>query len=433
MPSDSTELSHTPVRPYSQTATVSRRRLLGRMLALGLASPAVASLLAACGGETAPPAPSTTSAAKPASSSASSASSSAATSSAAASATSASSSAASPAPAPQPFSVGAGSGGEVIFLGPSGSYEPLFKEKVLPPFAQKTGIKITYVPGSAIQTLAKLQASKNTGEADVAYLDDGVFHQSQKLDLVQPNDPAIVTTESELYPISRDPKHYGVSIGFLAVSILYDRAELEKEKLDPPRSWMDLGDKKYKNKSSIASINNSNGLSALIQFAKVNGGNEKNMDPGFKAIREKILPNIFTVTKSFDITSQLQQKVIWLGIWNQAGGNQMAAKGMTVSIAYPDDGVPFYQSHVVASKTAKNKKQAMELINYLGSADAQKLITEFTFYGPANSKVQLSDEVAKKVPYGEAAVKKLVPIEWETVIEKRPEWTERWMKEIEVK
>jgi hypothetical protein len=45
--------------------------------------------------------------------------------------------------------------------------------------------------------------------------------------------------------------------------------------------------------------------------------------------------------------------------------------------------------------------------------------------------VKLKPEIAKNVPYGEEQIKKLYNPDWGLVGSVRPQWTERWNKDIE--
>ena len=62
---------------------------------------------------------------------------------------------------------------------------------------------------------------------------------------------------------------------------------------------------------------------------------------------------------------------------------------------------------------------------YLQSAFATELI-----FSPTNKTVKLPPEVAKKLISGPADVEKLVTFDWNVIAKQRPQWTERWNKEI---
>jgi putative spermidine/putrescine transport system substrate-binding protein len=50
--------------------------------------------------------------------------------------------------------------------------------------------------------------------------------------------------------------------------------------------------------------------------------------------------------------------------------------------------------------------------------------------GPANRTVKLDPDVAGRVPYGEEQIKKLVMLDWSTILKNQSAWTERWRREI---
>ena len=54
----------------------------------------------------------------------------------------------------------------------------------------------------------------------------------------------------------------------------------------PPVSWLDLKDKKYRKLLVIPPLNNTYGLHTLVMFARLNGGGEQSIDPGFKVVKD---------------------------------------------------------------------------------------------------------------------------------------------------
>ena len=60
----------------------------------------------------------------------------------------------------------------------------------------------------------------------------------------------------------------------------------------------------------------------------------------------------------------------------------------------------------------------------------QEILAKEYGYGPVNRKAQVSAESAKMAPVGERA-SKLLPVDWDTINEKRDDWTKRWNREVE--
>jgi len=68
---------------------------------------------------------------------------------------------------------------------------------------------------------------------------------------------------------------------------------------DPPKSWEDLLDPKWEGKIIFPDITTSHGMGMLVLLAKLNGGSETNIDPGFEKIKE-LKSNVLTFWTNHD-------------------------------------------------------------------------------------------------------------------------------------
>jgi putative spermidine/putrescine transport system substrate-binding protein len=62
----------------------------------------------------------------------------------------------------------------------------------------------------------------------------------------------------------------------------------------PPTSWRDLWKPEFKGRVGITTLNSTLGTGWLVEVAKMYGGSESNVEPGFKAINE-LKPNLAAV------------------------------------------------------------------------------------------------------------------------------------------
>ena len=85
-----------------------------------------------------------------------------------------------------------------------------------------------------------------------------------------------------------------------------------------------------------------------------------------------------------------------------------------------------------ACPIAKANRSALadEFVKMLVQPELQIVLAKEYGYGPVNKKVQISPEEAKMAPVGERASKLLVA-DWDTINDKRDEWTKRWNREVE--
>ena len=233
------------------------------------------------------------------------------------------------------MSVGAA---ETIYVGGSGgSTEKLFKETIIPAFEAKTGAKVVYVSGNSTDILAKLQAQKGKQEISVALIDDGPMYQAIGQGLCTKVDDA--GSIKELYPNARMVGDKSVGIGFIATGLAYNKDIFAKNGWKAPTSWNDLTDPKYKGKVVIPPITNGYGLLTLVMMARLNGGGEANIDPGFEVMTKKVAPNVLAWEPSPGKMAQMMQTGEGaLVVWGNGRVQAVVDQGAPVEFVYPKEG-----------------------------------------------------------------------------------------------
>ena len=64
------------------------------------------------------------------------------------------------------------------------------------------------------------------------------------------------------------------------------------------------------------------------------------------------------------------------------------------------------------------------------SPEVQLAFATELFWSPTNKTVKVPADVAKKIINGPADVDKLILFDWAQVAKQRPQWTEKWNKEM---
>jgi len=320
---------------------------------------------------------------------------------------------------------------ELVVAGYGGDFEKVFKDNLAPAFEKKHNVKIVFISGNSTETLARAQAQKDSPQMDVAFIDDGPTYQGAALGLWEPIDTKIVTNMNELYDIARHQGDLGVDMGVIATGLMYNTEIFKQKGWAPPTSWADLGKKEYAGHLIMPPMQNGYGLLTVLMLAKMNGGSESNINPGFDAMK-KIKQNFLVFEPQPGKHSELfQSKQAWVGVWGSSRMYALAETGFPVEFVYPKEGSPAVAMSLVVIKGTKQKLIANELINDMLGKEAQTVWAEHFKTGPYNKTVELKPEIAKKVPYGKEQIGKLYKADWQTINKVRPEWTERWNKEIE--
>lgn len=314
--------------------------------------------------------------------------------------------------------------------GYGGSFEKTMREQVIPPFEKKHGVKVEYVAGNSTDTLAKLQAQKGNQVIDAIIVDDGPMYQA--VDLGFCADLAAADVYKDVYSVMKFSSNKAIGVGMVGTGIMYNKQVFEENKWPAPTSWEDLKDPKFKKKLVIPPMNNTYGLHAVAMMARLRGGGEKNIDPGFKAFKDDIGPNVLVYEPSpGKMTELFQSKQAVIGVWGSGRAKALADQtGFPIEFIYPKEGGVALGVAACPVAGSKNAAEAQAFIQHLVSPEIQVILAKGAGFGPTNQKVQLKPEETKGIPYGDQ-VKALLAMDWDTINKAREEWNKRWTREIE--
>lgn len=314
--------------------------------------------------------------------------------------------------------------------GSGGSTETLFKEKIIPAFEARTGSKVVYVPGNSTDILAKLQAQKGRQEISVALIDDGPMYQAVGGGLCAAVEDA--GSIKELYPNARMVGDRSVGIGFIATGLAYNKDVFARNGWKAPTSWNDLADPKYRGKVVIPPITNGYGLLTLVMQARVNGGAEDRIDPGFDAMVRKVAPNVLAWEPSPGKMAQMMQTgEAALVVWGNGRVQAVVDQGAPVEFVYPREGAPVIMIAACVTEGAPQAKLGQQFLQHVVSAEVQGLLAQGVAWGPVNRNTKVPPEVAKKVVFGPQQVSALVAPDYAVINARRAEWTQRWNRAVE--
>jgi putative spermidine/putrescine transport system substrate-binding protein len=311
--------------------------------------------------------------------------------------------------------------------GYGGSFEQTLRKSVFPAFEAKHGVRIDYVAGNSTDTLAKLQAQKGNQVIDVAIVDDGPMYQAIELGFCAPIAGLKV---ADLYDAARFREDRAVAIGQNATGLMINTAFFRAKGWPPPTSWNDLKDPKYRKLLVIPPINNTYGLYTLVMFARLNGGGEAQIDPGFKVMTEEVNPNVLVYEPSpGKMTELFQSGQAVIAVWGTGRVQAFANTGFAVDFIYPREGAPILLASVCPVAKPQIDPLSHAFINALIELDAQTAFAK-DGNGPVNRKVVAAMPELAMAPVGERAKRVLLP-DWNTINANREAWTKRWNREVE--
>jgi putative spermidine/putrescine transport system substrate-binding protein len=312
--------------------------------------------------------------------------------------------------------------------GYGGTFQKEMQADIIPEFEAKHNVRIVYVPGISSEIVAKLQAQKSREQIDVAVMDDGPMYQA--IHYGDCESLASAPVYNDVYDFARLEGH-AIGIGLNATGIVYNTDAFKQNGWAPPTSWQELTDKKYAQRFTTSSISGTYGVDTLVMFARINGGSEKNIQPGFDAIREKLGPNVVSWSSSpAQIAEMFESGDIDIAVWGSNRAIPLQQSGFPVEFVYPKEGaVALVEAAcVVVQNNAPVLSQAF--LQYLLSPEVQaKIATQGL--GPTNRQTKLDDKLAAELPYGPEKIAKLVILDWPMINQQRAVWTDKWYRTIQ--
>jgi putative spermidine/putrescine transport system substrate-binding protein len=313
-----------------------------------------------------------------------------------------------------------------VVAGSGGSTEKTIREKILPAFEKAHNVKVTYVAGNSTDTLAKLQAQKDNQVIDVAMIDDGPMMRAVSLGFCAPMQGL---EGLKLHEVAKLPGGKASGYGMIATGLMYNTEVFKKNGWAAPTSWNDLKDPKYKGKVVMPPLNNGYGLLTVVMLARMNGGGEKNIDPGFKVMKEAVGANILAYEPSPAKHAELfQTGQAIFGVWGSSRVQALADTGAPVDFVYPKEGAPVVMVAIcpVAKKSVSPKAHAF--VKMMLEPAAQEIMAEHAGFAPVNTLAKLTK--VGMMPVGDAA-RMLIAADWDTINPVRDDWNKRWVREIE--
>jgi len=326
----------------------------------------------------------------------------------------------------------AGAQTKTIYIGMNGgTMEKAYTQYVFPAFEKANNVKVVVVPGTSSDILAKAQANKDRPQMHVMFLDDGVMVRAIGMGLCEKQRPSAAL--NEIYPAARfkGDMASGVSLGMTGLAY---NAKMFKEKgWAPPTSWMDLADPKFKGKVVFQSASASSfGLHGFLMFNRIQGGNEKNVEPGFKAWPTTIGPNVLEyIPSSAKISEMVQTNEAAIFPLTPTIVAAMKTKGIPVEYANPKEGsvVLIVGQCVIANNS--EPELAQKLTEFLLSPLAQANVLQYGSQIPTNPKAPVVGEGVAQVAAINGYMKTAITVDWESINANRPAWNARWNKTIE--
>ena len=267
-------------------------------------------------------------------------------------------------------------------------------------FEKLTGIKVNVVKANADELIERLKNEGDNSPADLFItVDAGKLFRAKDLDLLQKINSEMI--EKNVDDVFMDKDGYWTPITYRARIIVYSNERVKKEELS---TYEDLGDEKWKNRILVRSSSNAYNQ-ALISSIVANKGVEHAKKWSYDLVK-----NFARDPKGSDrdqvkaiAAGQGDLAIVnsyYIGLLLSSKNEEELNAGNSVSVFFLNQGEDQSGSHINISgiglaKHSPNKSNAIKLMEYLTSEEAQKVYVNTSYEYPVNSKVEPSDIVKK--------------------------------------
>ncbi len=267
-------------------------------------------------------------------------------------------------------------------------------------FEKKTGIRVNVVKANADELIERLKNEGDQSPADLFItVDAGKLYKAREAKLLQKiiNDSIENNIRNEL----KDPDGYWVPITYRARILVYSKERVQASELS---TYEDLANPKWKNRILVRSSSNAYNQ-ALMSSLVASLGVDKTT-----SWSDGIVSNFARDPKGSDrdqvraiASGQGDIAIVnsyYLGILLSSENENDVEAGNSVNIFFPNQGEDQRGSHINVSAigltaTAPNKNNAIRLIEYLTSEEAQSIYVNNSYEYPVNPNVLPSGIVQK--------------------------------------
>jgi putative spermidine/putrescine transport system substrate-binding protein len=311
-----------------------------------------------------------------------------------------------------------------FWAGPEGQ---TIQKGAVDPFIARTGAKVVVTEGVTTLSLSKMRAEKARPTTSVYLLDEVGVITAQREGLLEKLDYDKLPNAKD---INAKFKVQGLGIGFFTyITTLVYNKEIVKE---PPKSWKDLWDPKYKGKIAIPPAGHGSSYQLAMMAAKLNGGDQYNMDPAWPALA-KLKPNVaYMETNTAVLSELLKNGDVHIVMRLPYYFKEYIEKGYPIGIANVlTEGIFAFTGCACIVKGHPDKREVADaFINELLSVEAQTRMAELLWFGPTNDKVKIPAGISSNLLHTPAQWDSIIPIDLDNLAKNREGWIQNYTRAL---
>lgn len=309
-----------------------------------------------------------------------------------------------------------------------GAYETAHRKCIIDPFEKATGATVQIVTAYSADAFAQLRAQKDAPQFDVIHFSGGQEIVGAQEGLLSPIADGELANAPDLYDFAKQglAKGEGPAYSIAVIGLLYNDENAPKA----PASWTDLLDPEFAEHVVLTDISNGYGMLGFLMLNKAEGGSLEDIQPGLDAVTKLLENGAIVVSTSPEIQQEFAQNDAWLAAYASDYAYTLRKAGLPAKFVQGKEGTPasFITANLVEGRP--NRDLSLKFIDMEISPDAQACMANELRYSPTNAKVEVSDDVAGDLAYGEEGVKGLLRFDPTVIEANRSAWVDQWNRTI---
>lgn len=220
------------------------------------------------------------------------------------------------------------------------------------------------------------------------------------------------------------PGNRGVGYQMSGIGLLYNKERVE----EPPTSWTALWDPAYEGKVVMFDYD----TRMITIAARLNGGDEYNIDPGFEVWSENA-ENIRALVDSNDAVKNLVVSGdAWITPWFSSLANVWIEEGAPLGFVTPEEGAIAFPIYLTISQGVTDEERVVceDVLNSLLSPENAARYGELTYAVPVIENAALSEAQRNNPDLNLEVAKNALLFDYAHIAEMTTEWQERWDREV---
>jgi putative spermidine/putrescine transport system substrate-binding protein len=295
------------------------------------------------------------------------------------------------------------------------------------PWQEKTGHTVVWEPGYTSMNVAKVKAQAANPELDIVFMGDIGTYNLAREGLLEILDFSRIPTAANINEEFRSIAD-GAGLGWAlwVTTVVYNTDVVE----DPPTSWNDLWDPKYKDHVVLPAAGWTDALNVVLMANYlVDADPRVDASPGFEKLAE-LKDNVLLLGENPAQVAQLfQTGDIHIGVYPIGVFQSYVQQGYPIGMQTVELQEGFFAEPLVLSVVKGHPGDIDVIHDFLDFSvgiQCQKGIAKDIWYSPVNTKVEATPELLAQpgIVMGPEKLAKIIPVNYEEVAANQAAWTE---------